>query len=159
MSRSRIVSVLVLAVSAAVAALVPAPATAAESVILIPSGAGRAGCPGGYVCLWEYDNFRGRGVGFYYSTEYYGNLSSTYAWINNWSESAYNNGNTSDVRFGRFSKLRGGTFVLCRKDWLSHFPNARDEGATTPTDDDDTRPGYRWRNQISSHQFFSSNWC
>lgn len=123
-------------------------AEAAPRYILV--GQGRAACPGGYLCLWEAPYFTGRGVGFFNSESWYSTIPAAYQLIQNNAESAFNNGNTHDIRLGRYGYLDGGTMVLCRGDSIDFFEGGRG---------DQVLPGAGWKNQFSSHQFFLSAWC
>src|SRR5687768_10893315 len=66
---------------------------------LIHVGEGKASCPAGYTCVWEYDYFTGRGVGIFNDEPWWQNFPAEFRFIQNAGSSFYNNGRTSDVRF------------------------------------------------------------
>ncbi|OJF10938.1 hypothetical protein BG844_29330 [Couchioplanes caeruleus subsp. caeruleus] len=145
-----------LAITGAVAIVyIAGPARAAESRMLI--GEGWQSCPAGYVCLWAFSDYTGRGYAFFNSEVDYATLPSPFNGIQDDSRSFYNNGNTSDVRFYRANQFGQDWLELCKQTGIPKLPPTTDLPTTSALPGADTEPGRGWLDVVSSHRF--GEWC
>jgi hypothetical protein len=107
---------------------------------------GAHACPAGYACLWEHDNYRGRGVAFYGTERSFRGING-YSWIHDQASSAANNGTSGRFAVFYADNDHGGLYSLLSP--REHCGSADSCWATANLGElNDTLSSMRWEGNL-----------